>query len=91
MSGMSGRQHRWFWPSYVAVVLVLSFSVAWTIFQVIQLQDRADQAEEAVDVLSERAPRMPEAWTFRIDDQVVLHCQVAGEHEGTWVCRTEQP
>lgn len=80
-----------FWTIYTAVMLLLSAGVAYAIFQGMELKDRADQAEEAVEFLTERPPRMPEAWTFRIDDDVVLRCSRADADEQVYVCHREEP
>ena len=82
---------RRFWFSYVAVILVLSFSVAWTIFQVIQLHERADHAEEIVEDIAEELPLGEREWEFYIDDGLVLDCDEAiMEGRGVWVCYSDR-
>lgn len=77
---------RWFWPSYAFVIVALSFGVAFSIFQVFELRDRADRAEAAVEFLTDREPRMPAAWTFRIKDGSVLDCVRAADQEPVYLC-----
>ena len=80
-----------FWILYTVTVVALSAAVAWSIFGVMQLQDRADQAEDAVAILTDRAPRMPEAWSFRIDDDVVLRCTRSDDDQPVYLCVREEP
>ena len=78
---------RWFWPSYFVAIVALSFGVAWSIFQVFELQERADRAETAVEFLTEREPRMPSAWTFRIEDGSILDCVRADDEQPVYLCQ----
>ena len=64
--------------AYWMVVIVLAFGVAWSLWQLIELHERADEAEQVVDMLSERPPRMPAEWTFDIDGGSLLHCRRLG-------------
>lgn len=71
---MNHWTRRWMAGYWLAVV-VLAFGVAWSLYQVIELHDRADRAEEAVQVLTDRAPRMPQQWRFDIRDGSILDCE----------------
>ena len=84
-------QRRWFWPAYVVAIVALSFAVAWSIFQIIKLQERADAAEQAVEVLTDRAPRVPDTLTFLIDNDLILHCFAAEELGNAWLCQRGDP
>ena len=73
--------------SYWMAVIVLAFAAAWSITQIIELHERADGAERTVEMLSERPPRMPAAWTFRIEDGSVLDCVRAADDEPVYLCQ----
>lgn len=82
---------RRFWLGYIMVILLLSFGVAWSIYQILQLQERADQAQELVDNIAEEIPLGEREWEFYIDDSLVLECDEARlQGQGTWVCYSDQ-
>ena len=66
---------------YWLTVVLLAFGVAWSLVQIIELRDRAEAAEAAVELLLERPPRMPAEWTFDIQDGSRLHCQRLGTQD----------
>jgi hypothetical protein len=68
----------WYWLAIVA----LSFGVAYSLLQVVELHERADRAtaraealEQTVGFLTER-DTIPSRWSFQINAHVLVECDL---------------